>query len=118
MQDHKYLDVFSRMLNTLASKAPGAQQAKVFTKSALSVYEVEQGLHGKLLKEWGVSVDEVDETEMQPACTLYTSYMSSVVQSQPFHEGVHPPEQEPATPLSHQHQQYPLRCVVVGTSHL
>ena len=91
MQDHKYLDVFSRMLNTLAAKAPCTEYAKVFTKSALSVYEVEQGLHGKLLQEWGVSIDEVDSTEMQPACLLYTSYMRSVVQSEPFHEGAGPP---------------------------
>ena len=54
MQDHKYLDVFSRMLNSLAAKAPGAPEATVFTKSALSVYEVETGLHQKLLKEWAL----------------------------------------------------------------
>ena len=36
------------MPNTLASKAPCAQHANVFTKSALSVYEVEQRLHCKL----------------------------------------------------------------------
>lgn len=87
MQDHKYLDVFSRMLNVLASKTTSQTQAKVFTKSALTVYEVEKGLHEKLLKEWGVATEEIDKTEMQPACLLYTSYMSSVVQSQPFHEG-------------------------------
>lgn len=90
MQDHKYLDVFSRMLNALAAKASSPADAIVFTKSALSVYEVEKGLHGKLLNEWGVAREEVDNTEMQPACLLYTSYMSSVVQGQPFHEGVAP----------------------------
>lgn len=87
VQDHKYLDVFSRMLNSLAAKAPGAHEATVFTKSALSVYEVETGLHQKLLKEWEVSMDQVEEAEMQPACLLYTSYLSNVVQSKPFHEG-------------------------------
>jgi thiaminase len=88
LQDHKYLDVFSRMLNILASKAPSSKEAMVFTKSALSVYQVETGLHGKLLKDWGIAMEEADSAEMQPACLMYTSYMSSVVQSQPFHEGV------------------------------
>jgi thiaminase len=74
------------MLNTLASKAPKRRHASMFTKAALGVYEEEMQLHAKLLQDWAVS--EIDTmVEMSPACLLYTSYLTSVVIGQPFHEG-------------------------------
>lgn len=87
VQDHKYLHTYARNLNTLASKAHAPGHAKVFTRSAMTIYMDELSLHSKLLQQWSLDEAAVEAVEMQPPCFMYTHFLSSVATSRPFHEG-------------------------------
>lgn len=88
IQDHKYLEVYGRVLNLLAAKATKTEHAIQFTQSALNIMTVESNLHHRLLAEWSITEADVAEAPMQPACMMYTSYLQAAVFSKPFHEGV------------------------------
>lgn len=87
VQDHKYLDAFSKNLSILSAKSPHSSAATMFAKSALHVVTVENTLHWDLMRAWKLSEDDVAKQPMQPACLAYTSYLQAVVQGQPFYEG-------------------------------
>lgn len=91
VQDHKYLEVFSKNLSMLSIKAPHSKAAAMFANSAVHVLTVENSLHHKLLAAWDIEDAELDAAVMQPACLAYTTYLQSVVQGQPFYEGARLP---------------------------
>lgn len=88
VQDHKYLGVYARMLNNLASKAPERHQAHFFTECALRVLRDELALHTSLLNLWGLDEKTANQAPLQPASQMYVSYLEATVCIRPFHEGV------------------------------
>src|SRR5262249_60746063 len=54
IQDALYLGRFSRALAVAAAKAPDTAAMQSFAQSALSAVAVEQALHGRYLREFGI----------------------------------------------------------------
>jgi hypothetical protein len=87
VQDHKYLAVYGAVLNALAARADSREVATFFTTSALNILSGEVKLHADLLRQWGVSEEDVLSEPMQPACLMYTSYLQATAANRPFFEG-------------------------------
>ena len=66
MQDALYLGRFSRALAIAAAKAPDSDAMQSFAHSALSAVAVEQALHGRYLREFGIDPAGIDTKFAQP----------------------------------------------------
>lgn len=56
----------------------------------MNIYQEELELHARLLEQWGLEETDVDSAEVQPACFTYTHFLSAIVHTRPFHEGIAP----------------------------
>jgi thiaminase/transcriptional activator TenA len=81
IQDSLYLGRFSRALAIAAAKAPDSSTMQSFAQSALSAVAVEQALHGRYLREFGV---DPAEAEVSPDCLAYTSYLIAAAYHEPW----------------------------------
>lgn len=75
-QDARYIDIYSRVLAHIASRAVDADMLSAFLGFAADGVAVEQAMHATYLKDCGPA--EI----MSPACTLYTSFLMAQ-QAQP-----------------------------------
>jgi len=84
IQDALYLGRFSRALAVAAAKAPDTAAMQSFAQSALSAVAVEQALHGRYLREFGIDPAAIGEAEMSPDCLAYISYLLAVAYHEPW----------------------------------
>jgi thiaminase/transcriptional activator TenA len=84
VQDSLYLGRFSRALAITAAKAPDSDTMQSFAQSALSAVSVEQALHGRYLREFGVGPAQLSKAEASPDCLAYTSYLIAAAYHEPW----------------------------------
>src|ERR1700752_366567 len=83
-QDAIYLGQFSRALAISAAKAPDTATMQSFAQSALGAIAVEQALHGRYLRDFGIDPAGIADTEPSPDCLAYTSYLFAVAYHEPW----------------------------------
>lgn len=83
-QDAIYLGQFSRALAISAAKAPDTATMQSFAQSALGAIAVEQALHGRYLRDFGVEPAGIADTEPSPDCLAYTSFLISAAYHEPW----------------------------------
>src|SRR5215831_7423219 len=83
-QDAIYLGQFSRALAISAAKAPDTSTMQSFAQSALGAIAVEQALHGRYLRDFGVDPAEIADAEPSPDCLAYTSYLIAAAYHEPW----------------------------------
>src|SRR5580704_8221189 len=74
-QDAIYLGQFSRALAISAAKAPDTATMQSFAQSALGAIAVEQALHGRYLRDFGVDPAGVADAEPSADCLAFIGYM-------------------------------------------
>jgi thiaminase (transcriptional activator TenA) len=84
VQDALYLGRFSRALAIAAAKAPDSGAMQSFAHSALSAVAVEQALHGRYLREFGIDPAGISNAEALPDCLAYTSYLLAAAYHEPW----------------------------------
>ena len=84
IQDALYLGRYSRTLAIAAAKAPDIDAMQSFAHSALSAVAVEQALHGRYLREFGIDPARIGEAEVSPDCLAYTSYLLAAAYHEPW----------------------------------
>jgi thiaminase (transcriptional activator TenA) len=84
VQDALYLGRFSRALAIAAAKAPDSDAMQSFGHSALNAVAVEQALHGRYLREFGIDPAGIGDAEPSPDCLAYTSYLLAAAYHEPW----------------------------------
>src|SRR5215831_20116790 len=84
IQDALYLGRFSRVLAIAAAKAPDSDAMRSFAHSALNAVAVEQALHGRYLREFGIDPAGIGDSEASPDCLAYTSYLLAAGYHEPW----------------------------------
>ena len=84
VQDAIYLGRFSRALAIAAAKAPDFEAMQSFAQSALRAVAVEQVLHGRYLREFGIDSARIADTEPSPDCLAYISYLMATAYHEPW----------------------------------
>ncbi|MCK0470512.1 thiaminase II [Halalkalibacter sp. APA_J-10(15)] len=79
-QDYVYLIEYSRLFALGASKSEDLETMTTFAKLLHGVLEVEMGLHRNYAADFGISVEELEQTEPSAITTAYTSYMLNLSQ--------------------------------------
>lgn len=88
LQDALYLKEYARALSIVASKAPDGSQMLRFLGSAQTALLVEQHLHASFLQSFGVTAEDIENTQPSPSAFAYTSFVMSVVQSSSYAVGL------------------------------
>jgi len=83
-QDSLYLGRFSRALAIAAARAPDSDAMQSFAESALRAVAVEQALHGRYLREFGIDPARIGEADASPDCLAYTSYLIATAYHEPW----------------------------------
>ena len=83
-QDAIYLGQFSRSLAISAAKAPDTATMQSFAQSALGAIAVEQALHGRYLRDFGIDPAGVADTEPSPDCLAYTTFLIASAYHDPW----------------------------------
>jgi thiaminase (transcriptional activator TenA) len=83
-QDALYLKEYSRVLAMAAAKSPDAETLQAFARSALEAVAVEQALHERYLKEFGVDAAAMAAAEPSPDCLAYTSFLLASAHHEPW----------------------------------
>lgn len=78
-QDSLYLEDFSRVLAVIGTRLSSLDDMKLFIGFSEGAIAAEVGLHEAYFKSYGVE----NRGEMLPACHHYTSYLKSVVATEP-----------------------------------
>src|ERR1700730_5469616 len=84
VQDAIYLGQFSRALAISAAKAPDTPTMQSFAQSSLGAIAVEQALHGRYLRDFGVDPAGVADADPLPDCLAYTSYLIAAAYHDPW----------------------------------
>jgi thiaminase/transcriptional activator TenA len=84
IQDAIYLGQFSRALAIAAAKAPDTSMMQSFAQSAIGAIAVEQALHGRYLRDFGVDPTSIADAEPSPDCLAYTSYLIATAHHDPW----------------------------------
>lgn len=84
VQDAIYLGRFSRALAISAAKAPDTATMQSFAQSALGAVAVEQALHGRYLRDFGVDPAITADAEPSPDCLAYISYLIAAAYHDPW----------------------------------
>jgi thiaminase/transcriptional activator TenA len=84
VQDAIYLGQFSRALALAAARSPDAATLQAFARSAAGAVAVEQALHERYLKEFGVDPSHLATAEPSPDCLAYTSFLLATAYHEPW----------------------------------
>ena len=84
VQDALYLSQYSRALAIAAAKAPDAETLRAFAQSALEAVMVEQALHERYMKEFGVDPAKITDAEASPDCFAYTNFLMAAAYHDPW----------------------------------
>jgi thiaminase/transcriptional activator TenA len=74
-QDYLYLIDYARLFALALAKAPDLETMTKFAQLAQAVLEVEMDLHRSYAREWGISAEELEQTEKAPTCQAYTDFL-------------------------------------------
>ena len=88
VQDAHYLQGYARALAAVGSRAPTSGAMQMFARHAADAVAAELELHGTLLAELGISVEEVKRAEPAPTNLAYTSYLLATAHAGSYAEGV------------------------------
>ena len=88
VQDGLYLQRYAAALAAVASRAPSPGATRMFARHAADAVAVEQGLHGTLLPELGISAADAAAAEPAPTNLAYTSYLLATVHGGSYAEGI------------------------------
>ncbi|RYM00483.1 thiaminase II [Sporolactobacillus sp. THM7-7] len=80
-QDYVYLIDYARLFAIGAQKAVKLDHMRVFTDSLYETLHSEMALHRKYARQFGISEQDLENTEPTPINLAYTSYMLRVSQS-------------------------------------
>ncbi|MBV8494524.1 MAG: thiaminase II [Alphaproteobacteria bacterium] len=83
-QDALYLGQYARVLALAAAKGPEIATLQAFASSALGAVAVEQALHGRYLREFGVDPASILAAEPAPDCLAYTSFLIATAYQDPW----------------------------------
>src|SRR5262252_594500 len=84
VQDAIYLGQFSRALAISAAKAPDTSTMQSFAQSALGAIAVEQALHARYLRDFGIDPSSIADAEPSPDCLAYTSFLIAAAYHDPW----------------------------------
>ena len=79
-QDYIYLIDYSRIMALGSAKAPDLQTMTVFANLLHETLNTEMALHREYAARFGISEQELEETEAAATTTAYTSYMLNMSQ--------------------------------------
>jgi thiaminase/transcriptional activator TenA len=79
-QDYVYLIEYSRVFAIGSSKAPDLKTMTMFANLLHGTMNMEMELHREYAKQFGISAQELEETEPSATMTAYTSYMLNAAQ--------------------------------------
>jgi len=83
-QDAIYLGQFSRALAISAARAPDTATMQSFAQSALGAIAVEQALHGRYLRDFGIDPAGIADSEPSPDCLAYTTFLIAAAYHDPW----------------------------------
>jgi thiaminase/transcriptional activator TenA len=75
IQDALYLGQYSRVLAMAGVKGPDGATLHAFAESALEAVAVEQALHERYFRDFGIDPGLLAEAEPSPDCLGYTSFL-------------------------------------------
>ncbi|MFZ5790836.1 MAG: thiaminase II [Pseudomonadota bacterium] len=84
VQDALYLAQYSRALAIAAAKAPHTEAMQQLAQSALGAVAVEQALHERYLREFGVDPATIAQAEPSPDCLAYTNFLMATAYHAPW----------------------------------
>ncbi|HZU17108.1 MAG TPA: thiaminase II [Candidatus Dormibacteraeota bacterium] len=88
VQDALYLTEYARALAVCAARAPDDGAIQMFCEHAAGAIAVERQLHEGFFRDFGLSEEEVQATEMAPTNLAYTSYLLAVAHGGSFPEAL------------------------------
>src|SRR5580704_1063958 len=83
-QDALYLDQYGRALAIAGARGPDSATLHAFGRYAIEAIAVEQALHGRYLKEFGVDPASLATAEPSPDCLGYTSFLMATAYHEPW----------------------------------
>jgi len=84
IQDALYLGQYARALTLAGARSPNGHTLRAFASSALEAVAVEQALHEKYLRQFGVDPESLVTTEQSPDCLGYTSFLLATAYHDPW----------------------------------
>jgi thiaminase/transcriptional activator TenA len=84
VQDALYLDQYARTLALAAARGPDTATLHAFGHYAIEAVAVEQALHARYLREFGVDPAEAANAEPSPDCLGYTSFLMATAYREPW----------------------------------
>jgi thiaminase/transcriptional activator TenA len=84
VQDALYLDQYARALAIAGARGPDSATLRAFGRYAIEAIAVEQALHERYLKEFGVNPDTLATAEPSPDCLGYTSFLMATAYHEPW----------------------------------
>jgi thiaminase/transcriptional activator TenA len=84
IQDALYLQQYARVLAIAGVKGPDGATLHTFAASALEAVAVEQALHERYLREFGIDPARLAEAEPSPDCLGYTSFLLATAYHDPW----------------------------------
>lgn len=88
IQDALYLDEYSRVLATLAGKAPKEEWVKVFAEDSIAILEFEKTLHNYYFRVWDITSEDLRKTPLTPTNAGYVNHLWRTVLLSEFPVGV------------------------------
>jgi thiaminase/transcriptional activator TenA len=84
VQDALYLDQYARALAIAGARGPDAATLRAFGHYAIDAIAVEQALHERYLREFGVDPASLATAEASPDCLAYTSFLMATAYHEPW----------------------------------
>lgn len=84
IQDAQYLTVYSRVLAIAGARGPDGAVLRAFGECALEAVAVEQALHERYLREFGIEPQTLAAAEPSPDCLGYTSFLLAAAYHEPW----------------------------------
>jgi thiaminase/transcriptional activator TenA len=84
VQDALYLDQYARALAIAGARGPDSATLRAFGHYAIEAIAVEQALHARYLREFGVDPASIATAEPSPDCLGYTSFLMATAYHEPW----------------------------------
>jgi thiaminase/transcriptional activator TenA len=84
VQDALYLDQYARALAIAGARGPDSGTLRAFGHYAIEAIAVEQALHERYLREFGVDPASLTTAEPSPDCLGYTSFLMATAYHDPW----------------------------------
>jgi thiaminase/transcriptional activator TenA len=84
VQDALYLDQYARALAIAGARGPDSATLRAFGHYAIEAIAVEQALHERYLREFGVDPASIASAEPSPDCLGYTSFLMATAYHEPW----------------------------------